>query len=292
MQKKTARRVIGVTNGSKEKISFLPGKNFKKEKMAKDPAVLFYTSDFLTGTMTMTHEEVGMYIRLLCLQHQKGRLSHDDMLYICKTYVKHVYLKFSQDEGGRYYNERMELESEKRKRYSESRKNNVTQRYKKGNNESTYVEHMENENINRDENIKKIQRKKKQKTFDFESIWARYPVGKKLGKKICLGIFNNEVKTEQDYQNILKSLSNYLKSKRVLDGYAQDAHNWFDKWQDWIDYVEPECEKFKGGDSKPSKDRTSPEQEFEDQYKKWEREAEENKMRPEEVSKLIKESIK
>ena len=52
--------------------------------MSKDPAVLFYTSDFLTGTMTMTNDQVGMYIRLLCLQHQKNFLSEKDMLSICK----------------------------------------------------------------------------------------------------------------------------------------------------------------------------------------------------------------
>ena len=40
--------------------------------MAKDPAFLFYTSDFLTGTMFMTNEQVGIYIRLLCSQHQHG----------------------------------------------------------------------------------------------------------------------------------------------------------------------------------------------------------------------------
>ena len=34
--------------------------------MAKDPAVLFYTNDFLSRTFTMTDEQVGKYIRLLC----------------------------------------------------------------------------------------------------------------------------------------------------------------------------------------------------------------------------------
>ena len=41
-------------------------------KMAKDPAFLFYPSDFLTGTMFMSHEQIGIYIRLLCSQHQHG----------------------------------------------------------------------------------------------------------------------------------------------------------------------------------------------------------------------------
>ena len=39
-----------------------------------DPAVLFYTSDFLTGVMDMTMEERGQYITLLCYQHQKGHI--------------------------------------------------------------------------------------------------------------------------------------------------------------------------------------------------------------------------
>ena len=39
----------------------------------KDPAFLFYSSDFLSGTMLMTDEEIGQYIKLLCLQHQKRR---------------------------------------------------------------------------------------------------------------------------------------------------------------------------------------------------------------------------
>ena len=32
----------------------------------RDPAFLFYPADFLIGTMDMTDEEVGIYIRLLC----------------------------------------------------------------------------------------------------------------------------------------------------------------------------------------------------------------------------------
>lgn len=40
--------------------------------MSKDPAILFYTSDFLTGTILMSHEQVGIYIRLLCVLHQHG----------------------------------------------------------------------------------------------------------------------------------------------------------------------------------------------------------------------------
>jgi len=112
--------------------------------MAKDPAVLFYSNDFLSGTYTMTNEQVGKYIRLLCLQHQKGKLTEKDMYYICTTYEVEIFGKFERD-GEYYFNKRMFDEAEKRKKYSESRKKNISKRY-----ETTYVEHMENEIENED----------------------------------------------------------------------------------------------------------------------------------------------
>lgn len=130
----------------------------------KDPAFLFYSSDFLSGTMLMTDEEIGQYIKLLCLQHQKGHLKEKDMLNICKTYNEDIFSKFKKDEEGNYYNERLEYESNKRKAYSESRKNNRKKKEEKKTYEkdmknicNSYEKHMENENIN--ENINKDNRK-------------------------------------------------------------------------------------------------------------------------------------
>jgi len=114
--------------------------------MSKDPAVLFYTSDFLTGTLTMSNEDVGKYIRLLCLQHQKGLLTEQDMLYICIAYVESIYSKFEKTSDGFYFNKRMQEETNKRVAYSDSRRKNVNTRYDKA--ASTYVVHMENENAN------------------------------------------------------------------------------------------------------------------------------------------------
>lgn len=115
--------------------------------MSKDPAVLFYTSDFLTGTTLMTNEQVGKYIRLLCIQHQKGVLSEKDMLKICETYDEDIFDKFEKTEEG-YFNKRMREEFEKRKKYSESRANNRKKKEDMNNICKTYDEHMENENEN------------------------------------------------------------------------------------------------------------------------------------------------
>lgn len=94
----------------------------------------------------MTDEQVGKYIRLLCLQHQKKRLSEKDMLHICKTYDEDIWCKFARDDAG-YYNQRMEEEADRRRNYNESRRNN---RKKKdmSNISKTYVRHIENENEN------------------------------------------------------------------------------------------------------------------------------------------------
>lgn len=116
--------------------------------MSKDPAVLFYTSDFISGTLTMNDAQKGKYIILLCLQHQQGILSHEDMMNICKTYDEKIFKKFIKTEDGFYYNERMKFEADKRSKYSASRSTNRKNICK------TYDEHMENENEN--ENISKL----------------------------------------------------------------------------------------------------------------------------------------
>jgi len=89
--------------------------------MAKDPAVLFYTSDFIVGTTFMTMEERGQYITLLCLQHQKGGIPRSHIKNLCGSLDSPVLEKFEVDEDDLYFNPRMRLEANKRRKYCESR---------------------------------------------------------------------------------------------------------------------------------------------------------------------------
>lgn len=121
--------------------------------MAKDPAVLFYTSDFLSGTYTLTDEQVGKYIRLLCLQHQKGKLTDKDMYRVCGTYDSEIFCKFIKEDDF-YYNKKMYDETNRRKSYTESRRNNRNSVKNTKNDESydpsydeSYVKHMETETV-------------------------------------------------------------------------------------------------------------------------------------------------
>ncbi len=117
----------------------------------KNPAFLFYPSDFVIGTMDMTDEEVGRYIRLLCRQFEQGSIAPKYMENVSQEVLK----KFYKDKKGNYFNKRLKSEIDKRKKYSESRRSNRSKgtQTKKDmlNISKTYEEHMENENIN--ENI-------------------------------------------------------------------------------------------------------------------------------------------
>ncbi len=86
----------------------------------KDPAFLFYSSDFMIGTMDMTDEEVGKYIRLLCRQHLKGNIHPKFMGDLSEEILS----KFVQDNQGNYYNKRLKHEIDRRRKYTESRRSN------------------------------------------------------------------------------------------------------------------------------------------------------------------------
>lgn len=92
--------------------------------MKNDPAVLFYTSDFLSGTSFFTYEQKGQYIQLLCEQHQLNLIPESHMLSVCGSLESVVVGKFIRTEDGFYYNERMKVEKEKRHRWCESRRQN------------------------------------------------------------------------------------------------------------------------------------------------------------------------
>lgn len=130
--------------------------------MAKDPAILFYTSDFLSGVTFLTMEQRGQYITLLCIQHQHGSIPENYMIFICGSLDSPVIKKFVKDSDGTYYNIRLREEAEKRRRYSESRSNNKKNKTKNDKNKiisSSYDNHMENENIN--DNLIKDKKEKK-----------------------------------------------------------------------------------------------------------------------------------
>lgn len=125
--------------------------------MAKDPAFLFYSNDFLTGTYLLSFDDRGKYITLLCLMHQQGRLSEQSIISSLGSISENLKAKFKIDENGFWYNERLEEEIDKRKRHSAKQKINIQNRWntKTIPNEyqtDTKLIPLENENENVNEN--------------------------------------------------------------------------------------------------------------------------------------------
>ena len=177
--------------------------------MAKDPAVLFYTSDFLSATQGLTMAEIGQLIKLICVQHQTGHLTKKAIKLSVGTVSRDVLGFFELDENGLYYNKRLDEEISKRAKYSESRRNNIEKRYK---NKSTYVDthvlHMENENVNVNENDieidneDRVDRKRKRKYGEFENVKLTDSQYERLIKKFPV-----------NYKRYIDDLSYYIASK-------------------------------------------------------------------------------
>lgn len=210
--------------------------------MAKDPAFLFYSNDFISGTYTMSDEQVGKYIRLLCIQHQKGFLVEKDMMKICKSYDEDIFNKFVLTDG-HYVNERLDNEAKKRKMYSESRSENRKGKVKNAKTyDTTYVSHMENINIDisnityEGKNFFSPEKDSYTKEELFEIFWKRYP--EKDGKKAAQKHFNSSVNSVEDVYNLDKAITNYLRSGKVNNGFIKNGSTFFNNWKDFIDYSE------------------------------------------------------
>lgn len=108
--------------------------------MNKPPAFQFYADDFLAGTFSMSNEERGLYITLLCRQWTQGHVTPDEVTRLGSTVVQpsinHVLTKFQPDEAGNLKNKRLEAERAKqdafRAKQSQKGKASAQARFNRG----------------------------------------------------------------------------------------------------------------------------------------------------------------
>jgi hypothetical protein len=196
--------------------------------MAKDPAFLFYSSDFLNGVSDLTMEERGQYITLLCLQHQKGSLSEKTVRLTVGSVSVDVMRKFKKDEQGNYFQSRLKEEIEKRVNFTESRRNNGFKggRPKASEKPSGYptpnlMENV-NENVNEDKNI----------NIDFDFFWNDYD--KKVGDKSRLKNKWNKL-SDNDRNQIMNYLPLYIDA--VPDKQFRKNPETFLNNKSWLDEI-------------------------------------------------------
>ena len=183
----------------------------RKITMAKDPAFLFYPNDYIGGTMGMTFEQKGAYIELLMLQFNRGHMDSHMINHTVGQLWHVIKSKFTQDENGLWYNQRLDIEKTKRKAFSESRRNNI-----KGKNQYTQghmTKHMENEDedvndiINDNDNEKLMMPFTSEKFIKYWAIWKDYKTKE----------YNFKFKSISSEQAVLNKLV------KLSDGYEETA---------------------------------------------------------------------
>ena len=211
---------------------------------SKDPAFLFYTADFYAGISDLTMEERGQYITLLCLQHLKGHLSAKNIKIAVGTVSEDVLDKFTQDQDNLYYNERLEIEINKRKKYSETLSANAKSGWEKrnananaiayANAEQTHMQ-SENENINVNKSINDSKNINIVNIDLFNTIWKRYP--RKENKQAAYKAFEKLKPDMELIDTIKKAIEKSRRWKRWNDPqFIPHFSTWLNqrRWEDEI----------------------------------------------------------
>jgi uncharacterized protein YdaU (DUF1376 family) len=224
----------------------------------KDPAFLFYSSDFLTGTMFFSNEQTGIYIRLLCSQHQHGGMI-DKIVF--NSLVKDdavLKSKFIETDIG-FYNERLAKEMELRCKKSTNISIAVKEVWNKRRNKDGIPLESQNDSKeilmgteDEDENEDKVKNNKDEK-IKFEVFWDSY--NKKVGAKDkCKKKWEHLSKTEQ--LKIIETLPKFLSqySDKQYQPFPETYLNQ-KRWNDEIINNEtkpkskaPDYEAFRNGD--------------------------------------------
>lgn len=150
--------------------------------MAKDPAFLFYPGDWLGGTMLMTRHQKGCYIDLLMAQFNNGPLSLDHIKAVLgqdQAIWTVLQEKFKVDNCGKFFNEKMATEIEKRKAYVASRSHDNSGRKKSY--DKSYEKHTDNHTEDVNEDVNEIKNKKtSEKKFNFKQSMLDYGFSENL----------------------------------------------------------------------------------------------------------------
>ena len=227
-------------------------------KKGKDPAFLFYSNDFISGTFTMSNEQIGMYIRALAISHTKGgKLTEKEIKRIIDD--EEVLDKFKIDDEGYYYNERLLDEIEHRKEKAKVNRENGSKggnpNFKKGKTNPYYDNQKDNQTVMLIDNRKDNQ--KINITLENENEDINVIKDKDLNKDLndairyIIDYLNNKLNTKYLYKT--KTTRDLIKARfnegRKIEDFIYVIDNRYDKWHNdkkMSEYLRPST-LFNGG---------------------------------------------
>ena len=215
--------------------------------MSKDPAFLFYSSDFLSGVSDLTMEERGQYITLLCLQHQKGHLSEKLISISVGNATADVMRKFSIDKEGLYFSVRLDAEIAKRAEHSKKQRQRAIDGWekRKATADATAlplenVNEIDNKDLNRKEPILEIQ-----VDYDLIKPDGTIPLSEIPDYKTFLAY------TKEQEPNILESSVKYKYNAWVQNKWRDGNNKPIKNWKAKVNHTLPYLDK------KPPQQKTS-----------------------------------
>lgn len=180
----------------------------------KDPAFLFYPSDFLVGTMLFSYEQKGKYIEILCLMHSKGGyLQVDELKRFLDTNDKkdlEVLNKFKKDNNG-FYNQRLLDEIEKRQRHKNKQRENANKRW-----------HPEDFEVEEKESKSKSNSKTKETTKKKPTKQFKKPTIKEI-ESYCKERKNN---IDAEYFHDFYESKNWMIGKNKMKSWKAAVRTW------------------------------------------------------------------
>ena len=144
--------------------------------MAKDPAMLWYWADWHSGTTTLSRFLKGCYMDLLHAQFNSGRLTMEEIKTVLGSDFGQAWptlqKKFTVDTTGKYFNERLEVEKEKRAAFTASRRKNLESKT----HNSNHIDHHTGnlmEDLNRNRNDYEVFGDKKEWFVSIKKVLAK-----------------------------------------------------------------------------------------------------------------------
>ncbi len=202
--------------------------------MTKDPAFLFYPGDWQLGTMHLTLLEKGCYIELLVLQFAKGKFTEAQAKHMLNGSFDLAWAtlreKFETD-GTFFWNRRLQLEKEKRQRFTDSRKSNGSVKKEV----KHMPKHMEDENINVNEgtsvSVLKVAQGEKWEDIHgktWEEVKNKWFEDFRWREKICMDFSIPIIQVDKLTQEFIKDLE--LKDDyKDVPGLKRHFVNWYKK---------------------------------------------------------------
>ena len=184
--------------------------------MAKDPAFLFYPGDWNLGTMHMTLLEKGAYLELLMLQFSRGKFTIAHAKHMLNGSFDLVWATISEKfkcEEGFYWNERLQLEKDKRANFTNSRRTNALKEKTPIKTKKAHAKHMlkHMEDVNEDVIVSKDKKENKRENIkmlpaEHEKLISLHGAG---FTELCYDHLSSykiekKYKTNSDYLTILR----------------------------------------------------------------------------------------